>query len=77
MRSKLPEISSMTIGDKFLMIYIITSCFPVVYMFGFLGPDNTIEIEAACRLIDEISFSTAMTIYVLTLIYLAYKITQS
>ena len=34
MRTNLPEISSLTIGDKFLMSYIITSCFPVVYMFG-------------------------------------------
>jgi len=34
MRSNLPEISSMTIGDKFLVSYIVTSCFPVVYMFG-------------------------------------------
>lgn len=34
MRSNLPEISDMTFGDKYLMIYICTSLFPILYMLG-------------------------------------------
>ena len=34
MRSDLPEISDMTFGDKYLMIYICTSLFPILYMLS-------------------------------------------
>jgi len=74
MRCNLPEISSMTIGDKFLMTYIVTSCFPVVYMLGKLGTDDPVEIQTICTLIDKIAIFVAIAIYSGTLVYLSWKV---
>ena len=74
MRCNLPEISSMTIGDKFLMTYIVTSCFPVVYMLGNLGPEDVVERMTICTLIDTIAIYFAIAIYAGTLIYLTWKV---
>ena len=68
----------MTIGDKFLVSYIVTSCFPVVYMFGrFIDDTDPVNTLEAQKKIDNIFIWVSIAWYIVTLIYLAYKVVQS
>ena len=78
MRTNLPEISSLTIGDKFLMSYIITSCFPVVYMFGrFIDESDPVTQLEAQKDIDSIFTKVSICWYMISLVYLAYKVLKT
>ena len=72
LRSNLPETSDLTIGDKFMMVYIITSILPLIHLIGSINKDPihqyTLEED-----IDRAATWVAFGIYLSSGIYLFVK----
>jgi len=73
MRSDLPEISDMTFGDKYLMIYICTSLFPILYMLGKIFNTSPLKEKSVDKLIDNVGLGCTIFVYSTTSIYLLYR----
>ena len=68
----MPEISDLTIGDKFMMVYIITSILPLVFLIGLVHSDPVKKYKLE-EDIDSIATWVAFAIYLFSGIYLFFK----